>query len=102
MHVTINFRNEFWPEALSLLNLSQRQEIGFLIPYYLQHLHQLRLAATVSADDRLHVGYSARGAKNNPYIVLLAGWTKSEGSSRLVEAQMFPELDAVIDDRFHY
>jgi len=31
---SIDFRNEFRPEALSLLNLFQRQGIGFLIPYY--------------------------------------------------------------------
>jgi transposase InsO family protein len=56
----------------------------------------------VLLDDGLRVSYSERGAKDNPWIESLWGRMKTEEGSRIVEAQTLPELDTVIDERFHY
>jgi putative transposase len=56
----------------------------------------------VLLDDGLQVSYSERGAKDNPWIESLWGRMKTEAGSRIVEAQMLPELEAVIDERFRY
>jgi transposase InsO family protein len=56
----------------------------------------------VLLDDGLRVSYSERGAKDNPWIESLWGRMKTEAGSRIVEAQMLPELEAVIDERFRY
>lgn len=56
----------------------------------------------VLLDDGLRVSYSERGAKDNPWIESLWGRMKTETGSRIVEAQTLPELDTVIDERFHY
>ena len=52
--------------------------------------------------DGLRVSYSERGAKGNPWIEALWGRMKTEIGSRIVEARSFPELEAVIDERFRY
>jgi transposase InsO family protein len=56
----------------------------------------------VLLDDGLRVSYSERGAKDNPWIESLWGRMKTEVGSRIVEAQTLPELNTVIDERFHY
>ena len=53
-------------------------------------------------EDGLRVSYSERGAKDNPWIEALWGRMKTEAGSRIVEAPLFPELEAVIDERFRY
>ena len=53
-------------------------------------------------EDGLRVSYSERGAKDNPWIESLWGRMKTEIGSRIVEAPLFPELEAVIDERFRY
>jgi transposase InsO family protein len=52
--------------------------------------------------DGLRVSYSERGAKDNPWIEALWGRMKTETGSRIIEAPLFPELDAVINERFRY
>jgi transposase InsO family protein len=61
----------------------------------------------VLLDDGLRVSYSERGAKDNPWIesqrrYFCEGRMKTEIGSRITEAQTLPELEAVIDERFHY
>jgi transposase InsO family protein len=56
----------------------------------------------VFLDHGLRVSFSERGAKNNSWIESLWGRMKTEAVSRIVEAQTLPELDTVIDERFHY
>jgi putative transposase len=50
--------------------------------------------------DGVRVSYSERGAKDNPWIEALWGRMKTEAGSRIIEAPLFPELEAVIDERF--
>ena len=60
----------------------------------------------VLLGNGLRVSYSERGAKDNPWIEsnaeTLQGRMKTEIGSRIVEAPLFPELEAVIDERFRY
>jgi transposase InsO family protein len=56
----------------------------------------------VLIDEGLRVSYSERGAKDNPWIESLWGRMKTEEGSRIVEAQTLPDLEDVIDERFHY
>jgi len=53
-------------------------------------------------EDGVRVSYSERGAKDNPWIEALWGRMKTEAGSRIIEAPLFPELEAVIDERFRY
>lgn len=53
-------------------------------------------------EDGLLVSYSERGAKDNPWIESLWGRMKTEIGSRIDQAQSFPELESVIDERFRY